>query len=400
MFRHLFLLIWKRKSRNLMLSLEILIAFVVVFAIAGFAVRSAELYRLPTGFAIENVWSVRIKDVERGDSAFAPDVAENFKRSLAALPGVEKVAFASTTPYLSRTWRSDFGDPVSKRNVLAEMVELDDDALPLLGVTPLQGRLFEQSDNGAPTDAAIINRRMAQAMFGNAPALGKIVEHQLGVGGRVQKLRVVGIVDDYRNKGEFAQPVNIIIARATPGHSDGDMESLLVKVRPGTTRAFEETLSHQLKLINNNWSYEIAPLSVRRADAMKSQITPLIVLSVIAAFLLLMVAFGLFGVLWQNTTLRIPELGLRRAIGASAGTIYRQIIAEQMLLSTGALLIGLMLLAQLPITGVLGENLNWQVFAASATLSMAVIYLLSLLCSVYPGWRASRLSPTEALHYE
>jgi putative ABC transport system permease protein len=31
---------------------------------------------------------------------------------------------------------------------------------------------------------------------------------------------------------------------------------------------------------------------------------------------------------------------------------------------------------------------------------MAVIYLLSLLCSLYPGWRASRLSPTEALHYE
>jgi len=400
MFRHLFLLIWKRKSRNLMLSLEILIAFVVVFAIAGFAVRSAELYRLPTGFSIDNVWSVRIKNIERGDSAFAPDVAENFKRSLAAVPGVEKVAFASTTPYLSRTWRSNFADPVSKRDVLAEMIELDDDALPLLSVTPLQGRLFEQSDNGAPTDAAIINRRMAQAMFGTAPALGKIVEHQLGVGGRVQKLRVVGIVDDYRNKGEFAQPVNIIIARVTPGHSDGEMESLLVKVSPGTTRAFEETLSRQLKLINNNWSYEIAPLSVRRADAMKSQITPLIVLSIIAAFLLLMVAFGLFGVLWQNTTLRIPELGLRRAIGASAGTIYRQIIAEQMLLSTGAMLIGLLLLAQLPITGVLGENLNWQVFAASAALSMAVIYLLSLLCSVYPGWRASRLSPTEALHYE
>jgi putative ABC transport system permease protein len=37
---------------------------------------------------------------------------------------------------------------------------------------------------------------------------------------------------------------------------------------------------------------------------------------------------------------------------------------------------------------------------AAAALSMGVIYLLSLLCSLYPGWRASRLSPTEALHYE
>jgi putative ABC transport system permease protein len=121
---------------------------------------------------------------------------------------------------------------------------------------------------------------------------------------------------------------------------------------------------------------------------------------VIATFLLLMVAFGLFGVLWQNTTRRIPEIGLRRAIGASAGDIYRQIIAEQFLLSSVAMLVAMLLLVQLPITGALGELLNWQVFLGAAAVSMAAIYLLSLLCSVYPGWRASRLSPTQALHYE
>jgi putative ABC transport system permease protein len=124
------------------------------------------------------------------------------------------------------------------------------------------------------------------------------------------------------------------------------------------------------------------------------------VVSVIAAFMLAMVAFGLFGVLWQNTTQRIPEIGLRRAIGASAGDIYRQIVAEQLLLSSAAMVVGLVLLVQLPLTGALGEGLNWTVFLGAAGLSMAAIYLLSLLCSLYPGWRASRLSPTEALHYE
>ncbi|UUZ53560.1 hypothetical protein LP419_33250 [Massilia sp. H-1] len=64
------------------------------------------------------------------------------------------------------------------------------------------------------------------------------------------------------------------------------------------------------------------------------------------------------------------------------------------------MLVGLLLLVQLPITGALGEHMNWGVFLTAAALSMVVIYLLSLLCSVYPGWRASRLSPTEALHYE
>ncbi|HEY0063073.1 MAG TPA: ABC transporter permease [Telluria sp.] len=400
MFRHLLLLIWKRKSRNLMLSLEILLAFVVVFAIVGFAVRSNELYHLPTGFAIDNVWSVRIGNLPQDGKNLTPEVYEHFKRSLAAVPGVEQVAFASTTPYLSRTWSSDFSDPLTKREALAQVIEMDDDALPLMHVRPMQGRLFERADNGAAAIPVVINQRMARALFGTVPALGKVVEHHVGRGTPNEPMRVVGIIEDYRSKGEFAAPVNMIITRSTPSNKDGGMQSLLIKVRPGTTRAFEETLSRQLKLINNTWSYEIAPLSVRRTDAMKSQVTPMIVLSVVATFLLLMVAFGLFGVLWQNTTIRIPELGLRRAVGASAASIYRQIIAEQILLSTGAMLIGILLLVQLPITGALGEHLNWSVFLSSAALSMAVIYLLSLLCSVYPGWRASRLSPTEALHYE
>lgn len=400
MFRHLLILIWKRKSRNLMLSLEILLAFIVVFAITGFVVRSTELYHLPTGFVIDDVWSVRINNSADDNARMSPDVYDTFTRSLAAVPGVEKVAFASTSPYLSHTMRSNFSDPANKRLVMAEVIDMDDDALGLMGVTLLEGRAFDRSDNGAAAVPVVVNRRLARDMYGAGQALGKVFEQPTRETVKNPPMRIVGIIEDYRSKGEFSPPTNLIITRAVPEIYRGGLRSILVKVTPGTTRAFEETLTRQLKLINNAWSYEIAPLSVRRQDAMKSQITPMIVLSVIATFLLLMVAFGLFGVLWQNTTIRIPELGLRRAIGASAGNIYGQIVAEQLLLSSGAMLVGLLLLVQLPITGALSEHMNWGVFLTAAALSMVVIYLLSLLCSVYPGWRASRLSPTEALHYE
>lgn len=400
MFRHLLILIWKRKSRNLMLSLEILLAFIVVFAITGFIVRSTELYHLPTGFVIDDVWSVRISSSADDNARMSPDVYDTFTRSLAAVPGVEKVAFASTSPYLARTMRSNFSDPANKRLVMADVIDMDDDALGLMGVTLLEGRAFGRSDNGAAAVPVVVNRRLARDMYGAGPALGKVFEQPTRETVKNPPMRIVGIIEDYRSKGEFSPPTNLVITRAVPEIYRGGMRSILVKVTPGTTRSFEETLTRQLKLINNAWSYEIAPLSVRRQDAMKNQITPMIVLSVIATFLLLMVAFGLFGVLWQNTTIRIPELGLRRAIGASAGKIYGQIVAEQLLLSSGAMLVGLLLLVQLPITGALGEHMNWGVFLTAAALSMVVIYLLSLLCSVYPGWRASRLSPTEALHYE
>jgi putative ABC transport system permease protein len=178
------------------------------------------------------------------------------------------------------------------------------------------------------------------------------------------------------------------------------MNTLLIRLKPGTTRAFETRLQRKLMQVRNDWTYKISPLGDLRSTMLKAILSPLAVLSVVAAFMLVMVGFGLFGVLWQNTTRRIPEIGLRRAVGATATSIYRQIVAEQMLLSTIAMLVGLVLLVQLPLTGALGAVLDWTVFLAASAVSMLVIYLISLLCALYPGWRASRLSPTEALHYE
>ncbi len=398
MFRHLLKLIWKRKGRNLMLSLEILLAFVVVFAVAAFALRNVQLYQMPTGFTSDDVWSI---DINAADNKKVKGVAlyEQFKRGLLALPEVKQIAFITAAPYLSSTWTTDYVVPGSATRVHTEQVIVSDEAFPVLGIKVEQGRAFDHTDDGAAATPVVINRRLAKALFGEASSLGKEFDASDRDSKDHTMLRVIGVVEDLRKKGELDTPGNVAIVRHLPAVDDG-LRGILIKVAPGTTRAFEEKLNRQLKLINNEWTYEISPLSALRTTMLKNQLTPILILAVIAAFLLLMVAFGLFGVLWQNTTRRIPEIGLRRAIGANAGDIYRQIIGEQFLLSSGAMLAALLLLVQLPITGALGESLNWTVFAAATALSMVTIYLLSLLCSVYPGWRASRLSPTEALHYE
>ena len=397
MFRHLLKLIWKRKGRNLMLSLEILIAFVIVFGIAAFGLRSYQLYQLPTGFDSDNVWAATIGNAGDWGSALPAGSYDRLKQGLLAMPGAQQVAFVSSAPYEDSNFNTSF-TTANGRQVRTEIVHASDGFLSLLNIKLIQGRGFGPLDDGAAEGAVVINRRMAMELFGTADVIGKQFDaSERGKRGDIR--RVVGLIEDYRKKGELDTPQNVTIMRHAREAED-DPRTILIKMAPGTPRAFEETLSRQLKLVNNQWSYQIEPLSSLRTSAMKSRMTPLIVLSIVAGFLLLMVAFGLFGVLWQNTTRRVPEIGLRRAIGANAGDIYRQIIAEQFLLSSGAMLVALLLLVQLPLTGALGEMLNWTVFMAATVVSMAAIYLLSLLCSVYPGWRASRLSPTEALHYE
>ncbi len=398
MLHHLLKLIWKRKSRNMMLSLEILLAFMVVFAIAAFAARAYQLYRMPTGFGWRDQWSVSIRNAQPIPNDAA--MYDTLKRSLLELPEVEKVAFTSFGPYEMARWNGYYSLPDGSRRVEIDGMGVSDDFFDAMQIPPApQGRWFSKADDAADAAPTVINRRLADKLFPGINAVGQVFI-DAETKDKPQRYRVSAVTEHFRPHGEYMDPVYFMLPRFIPGVGKEPAMTIVLRVKPGTQREFEARLSARLKREHNDWSFVISPLSEARKSMLNLQMMPLMLMSVIAAFLLVMVAFGLFGVLWQNTTQRIPEIGLRRALGADAGHIYRQIIAEQMLLSTAAMAVALLLLVQLPLTGVFEDTLNWTVFLAATALSAGVIYLLSLLCSLYPGWRAARLSPTQALHYE
>ena len=399
MLRHLLKLIWQRKSRNLMLSLEILLAFVLVFAVAAFAARHVQLQQLPTGFSYRNQWMVQV----RTDKAVVNDAAiyDQLRRNLLALPEVKEVAFAALPVYEMSRRSGTFERADGTGPIRLDVQDASDQYGATMDMRVASGRWFSSADDGADTTPVVINQLAAERLFPGAAGapLGKLFSDPSDETNPT-RYRVVGVVEAFRSQGEFMDPQPFMLPRFRPGVGKEAMSIIMLKLRPGTPRLFESTLSARIKQLQPDWSLVITPLTEARASMLSLQLVPLKIGAVIAAFLLVMVAFGLFGVLWQNTTQRIPELGLRRALGATSASIYRQIVAEQFLLSSSAMLVGLVLLVQLPLTGVMGETLNWPVFWAAAALSAGVIYLLSLLSSLYPGWRAAQLSPVQALHYE
>jgi putative ABC transport system permease protein len=398
MLRHLLRLTWKRKSRNLMLSLEILLAFVIVFGIAATGLRYWQLYRMPLGFDGTDTWAVTLRMGGIRPESIPADVYDPLHRSLRDLPEVRAVSFITYAPYMNYSWTTDFQPPRSGPTVELGSLQVSDDLPDTLGVKLAAGRWFSAADDGQDAIPVVLDARAAAALFPDRPALGQRFTDANE--GATHTYRVIGLVDAFRNHGPLMAPTGFVLMRFLPHATPWRPRAILLRVAPGTPRSFEATLNQRLKAVRSDWRYEIAPLQSLRASMLKTQLVPLVVAAVIASFMLLMVAFGLFGVLWQNTTRRIPEIGLRRALGARAGDIYRQIIAEQLLICSFAMAVGLVLLVQLPLTGAFADTLNWPVFAGAGALSMAVIYLLSFVCSLYPGWRASRLDPAAALHYE
>lgn len=134
------------------------------------------------------------------------------------------------------------------------------------------------------------------------------------------------------------------------------------------------------------------------ASKNENTIVPLIIFMIVASFLIINVALGLFGVLWYSINRRKGEIGLRRAIGASGSSVTYQLIAESMILASLALLVGCFFAVQFPLLHVF--DLGTSAYLIAMLLAVLFIYLLVFLCSLYPGKQAAAILPAIALHEE
>jgi putative ABC transport system permease protein len=238
---------------------------------------------------------------------------------------------------------------------------------------------------------------MAEEAFGSEDPIGKTLFTDQKT---AKETKVIGLVSDFRKSGEYAGLDNFLFRRKNlDGLKERPPRNILIKVYPGTTAELEERIIKKLQAIAKDWSFEVAPLAQTRESFLTMRLAPVIVLGIVAAFLMIMVALGLTGVLWQNVTQRMKESGLRRAKGATAGKIYRQILGELFIITSFGLLFGLLVVVQFPLLDLIGF-ISAKIYFYSIIVSMLTVYLLTIFCGLYPGHLATKIQPAEALHYE
>ncbi len=407
MTRHLLKLLWNRRSANALVGLEVLVAFLVLFAVLAAAAHYWDYYRRPLGFDPTDVWAV---EIEAGTdmaepSALNPAVA----RFLPELRSMEPVVDAAATiwaPYRQAGWTTTWS--VGERSSDVRLFNGSDTLDRVLGMELLRGRWFGPEDDGSGRTPMVVNEAFVDALVDDGDGLGQVIvdedRNPLPGGGEelVRRERViVGVVEEFRPKGELQKPEPSAILRPRlEGELSNDdyLSALLLKMRPGTPATIEQTVNDRLLSMAPEFSFRLQPLEAARTEYLQ-RLTPLLVPALIAAFLLLMVALGLTGVLWQAVTQRIRELGLRRAKGATLARIRRQILAETLLLTLAATTLGGLLVLQLPFTGWFPQ-LRPAVLIPALVLATAVTALLTSLAALYPSWLATRVEPAEALRWE
>jgi putative ABC transport system permease protein len=400
--RHLLKLVWHRKRANALLIVEIFFSFLVVLAVATVSLYFLDLYRQPLGYDWRDVWSVAIDTGQEGGDYGMGGAMETYGRLLreiGSLGPVVATAGTSIPPFAFGTDTTSVraGEGTGKAVVEAHFNRVTDDLPEALGVEVVSGRWFGAADSALDWRPVVIDRDLARDLFGDQDPVGRSLA---GIHPAEVEHRVVGVVADYRKDGELAARSPYLFRRIDlddPGALPA--RYLVVRVRPGTPAGFEEELVERLRAVAPDWSFEPRALANARATGLRLRLMPLVAGGLVAGFLLLMVALGLVGVLWQNVVERTRELGLRRAAGAARRDIHRQISMELLILTTLGLALGTLLAVQLPILD-LAPFLGTGTFTAALALSAGLLSALALAAAAYPAWLASRVQPAEALRWE
>ena len=399
MLRHLFTLIWNRKRANALLIAEIFFAFVVLFVLGSLLVDSYRRYTMPLGYQYEQVWYVAMdpgnEPAARQDATFLRVI-----RSLKALPGVRSV---STTLYNTPFSFSDSsGDiKVNGRNANCDRYAGGDDMADVLQLQLAEGRWFDRRDDAATRKPVVISSETRAALFPTGPALGQIITSTNTTDGEMQ---VVGVLaTTYRSRGEFQEPKPAYFRRSQPLLADADTTHLdkpllLVRVQPTATAELEQRMTKEIAAVSGGWKAAVGTLAEERTVRMKFALAPMGAMGLVGLFLIINVALGLFGVLWQTINQRRAEIGVRRAMGATAGRISVQILGETLVVTTFGLGLGLVVAAQFPLLGVM--DMKTGVYLTAMLLATGLIYALTTLCALYPSRLAAGIHPAVALREE
>lgn len=408
MIGHVFKLVWNRKRANALIITEILVSFVVLCIVVTAVTYYLSNWRRPLGFDYEDILEVRANFVwgsqdEQARLAILRRL-QRIEAELRAHEDVEQASLGENVPYSgsSSTWQFEASGRDFEILWGAVRPELGD----VLRLNVESGRWLDPGDETLDWVPIVVNQRLARDLFGTESPLDEALP-RFEKDGRPRDrkedepdYRVVGVLSDYRRDGELSQSPYVAFAPFDYNKVEQwPADIFLVRLRPGTSAAVEEEIATMLHTLAPDWRFDFEWLAERRGDRLRSRWLVVGVGSTIAGFLLVMVGMGLMGVLWQNVTRRTRELGLRRALGASARSVRLQILGELVALATIAAALGSLLFLQAPMLGI-AAWVGWEVYVVGLVASLLILYYLVVLCGLYPSWLATRIHPARALQYE
>lgn len=280
-------------------------------------------------------------------------------------------------------------------------------------LTLTDGRLFTDVDQEKGKKVAIVSDKLVENLFdGNTRnAVGSIVE--VSINDRYYTYTIIGVYEYEESALSFSTESDEDITTSlyiplktaqVQNHSTAGYEQFTIATATGVdTESFMEQIEYFFeRYYRNNEDYEISTSSM---ESMLSTMTDMlgtvsIAIAFIAGISLLVGGIGVMNIMLVSITERTREIGTRKALGATNGSIRFQFIMESVVICILGGFIGIVLGIALGVVavGLLG-------YAASPSISGIVFSVgfsifIGVFFGYYPANKAAKMNPIEALRYE
>jgi putative ABC transport system permease protein len=376
------------------------IAFAVPLLVgAGLLVRSSlALAQVDLGFKPEHVTSFHLA-VSRTKYPQDAQVATFYSQLLqrvSAVPGVTHAGMVNRLPLVGNQTMTIHVEQAAGNVVELSAVDsrpATPDYFAALGISLKEGRTFgEQDDAGAP-QVAIVDDKLARAMWPGESAIGKRVQRFDDVWCTV--IGVVGHIHASTVDADPRQQVYWSYKQATQ-----DRMVLVVRGEGPATALIAPVTSAIHEVDRDQPLYDVRTMeSVVGRSLIQRRLTTVLIGS-FGAIALMLAAVGIYGVIAYRVSQRLREFGIRVALGATQREVSRLVIGEGASMAVIGSAVGLV--AALGLAGTM-QSLVFGVTAHDAMSFVAAtgaLLVVAMIASYIPSRRASAVDPALTLRSE
>jgi predicted permease len=391
----------RRRLTSLVVAVEVALSLVLLVG-TGLLLRS--FWRLANeraGFEPRGVLSLQLNLAGpryEEEGAAARFYAAGLEK-IAALPGVQSAAAMSWRP-LSIGSATTFAvpdrpAPPQGHEPVADVRMVTPGLFRTLGIRLKQGRDFDAHDTADRPTVVVVNERVAEESWPGESPLGRKIRMDWF---RELEAEVVGVVEDVRLVGLDQAPRKQLYWAVS--QVENRFMTFLVRT-PGEPAGLAGPVKQALASVDPTLPVaRIVPLEEVVSDSLKRPRFTFVLLGAFALTAALLAGLGLFGVLSYSVRQRLPEMGVRLALGARPSDVAALVLREGARVAFLGAAAGLA--TALAVSGLLGRLL-YETSPRDPVAFVAVgvfVVVLTLLAAALPARRASRVDPAVALRAE
>ena len=377
------------KMRTLLTMLGIIIGITAVIVIVGLG-NGMQNY-MKDSFSELGTNTLNVNILGRGSSR---SISEE---QMYAIVSENREVLSGISPTVSVSGTVKIGHDSSSATSASGVSE---DYFEMKGYEVAQGRGLQYADIKERKNVCVIGAYLNQAYFG-----GNAVGQTLKLGSK--QLTIVGVLaqeSDSMEEGGTDDCLFLPYSTAARMSFTGTINSyLLTVVDENQADACVTLVENELYTVfEDEDAYMVSSMS-EMLDTMNAMINMVVyILAAIAAISLVVGGIGIMNIMMVTVTERTREIGIRKAIGASRGTILTQFLMEAVVLCMMGCCLGIFMswaILQIVNTVVVSLDMRFTLNVSVVMIAVAFCFLIGIVFGLYPANKAAKMKPIDALHY-